>query len=59
MSEVLFEFVKQGNVVKVTAIEPNTAIEAVVVLPANLSESEMKTRAMQKLIYVLKKEEKN
>lgn len=59
MSEVLFEFVKQGNVVKVTAIEANTAIEAVVVLPANLSESEMKTRAMQKLIYVLKKEEKN
>lgn len=59
MSEVLFEFVKQGNVVKVTAIEANTAIEAVVVLPANLSESEMKTRAMQKLIYVLQKEEKN
>lgn len=57
MSEVLFEYVRQGSVVKVTAIEPDTATEAVVVVPANLSESQMQTRAMQKLLYILRKKE--
>lgn len=55
MAEILFEFVHSGNVVKVTAIEPETRIEAAVVVPAGLSEENMKLQAMKRLNYVLKK----
>ena len=51
----MFEFIRRGNVVKVTAIEPETQIEAAVVVPAGLSEDEMKLQAMKRLNYVLKK----
>ena len=51
----MFEFVRNGNVVKVTAIEPETRAEAAVVVPIGLSEDEMKLQAMRKLNYVLKK----
>ena len=57
MEEVLFEYVRQGALVKVTALEPETGVEAVVVMPVGLSEKEMQARAMQKLLYVLKKME--
>ena len=57
MEEVLFEYVRQGALVKVTALEPETGVEAVVVMPVGLSEKEMQARAMQKLLYVLKKRE--
>ena len=59
MAEVLFEYIRQGALVKVTALEPETGVEAVVVVPAGLSEKEMQTRAMQKLLYILKKREEN
>ena len=55
MAEILFEFILRGIVVKVTAIEPETQIEAAVVVPAWLSEDEMKLQAMKRLNYVLKK----
>ncbi len=55
MAEVLFEYVRMGTSVKVTAIEPETGTEAVVVVPADLPEVQMRARAMQKLLYVLKK----
>ncbi len=55
MSEVLFEFIRQGAYVKVTAIEPETKIEASVVVPANLSKEQMQLQALQKLNYVLRK----
>ena len=55
MAEILFEFIRRGNVVKVTAIEPETQIEAAVVVLAGLSEDEMKLQAMKRLNYVLKK----
>lgn len=57
MTEVLFEYVAFGTSVKVTAIEPETGIEAVVVVPAGLTEAQMQAKAMQKLLYVLKKRE--
>ena len=53
--EVLFEYIRQGNLVKVTAIEPLTKVEAVVVVPANLTEQQMQAKALQKLLYILKK----
>lgn len=57
MSEVLFEYMRSGTSIKVTAIEPNTGVEAVVIVPAGMSEQQMQARAMQKLLYILKKKE--
>ena len=59
MSEILFEFFRQGTYVKVTAIEPETAIEASVVFPAGLSEDQMNFLAFNKLKYVLRKAEQS
>ena len=59
MSEILFEFFRQGAYVKVTGIEPETAIEASVVVPAGLSEDQMKFQALNKLKYVLRKAEQS
>ena len=55
MSEILFEFIRQGQYVKVTAIEPETRIEASVVVPANLSQDQMRLQALKRLNYVLRK----
>ena len=57
MSEILFEYVRLGNSVKVTAIEPETKIEAAVVVPASLSQEQMKMQALNRLKYILKKKE--
>lgn len=55
MSEILFEYIRQGAYVKVTAIEPETRIEATVVVPATLSKEQMQQQALQKLKYLLSK----
>ena len=55
MAEILFEYIRQGNFVKVTALETETNIEASVVVPAGLSEQQMQIQALQKLKYVLEK----
>ena len=55
MAEILFEFKKNGNVVKVSAIEPETRTEISVVVPAGLSVDEMKLQAAKRLNYVLRK----
>ena len=59
MAEILFEFMRQGSYVKVTAIEPETKVEAAVVIPASLSEDEMKFQALNKLRYLLRKLEQS
>lgn len=56
MSEILFEFVRNGNFVKVTAIEPITGTEVSVAVPATLTKEDMKLQALNRLKYVLKKE---
>ena len=56
MAEVLFEFVRQGNFVNVTAIESETRIEASVIVPVSLSQQQMQIQALQKLKYVLQKQ---
>jgi hypothetical protein len=53
--EVIFEFKRYKNLVKVTAIDTNTGIEAVVSLPSNLSQKEMQEVAYKRLIYILNK----
>lgn len=57
MSEILFEYVRNGSFVKVTALEPETKVEACVVVPSNLPQEQMQLQALQKLRYVLKKME--
>lgn len=59
MSEILFEYVRNGAYVKVTAIEPETRTEASVVVPANLPREQMQIQALNKLRYVLKKLEES
>ncbi len=57
MAEILFEYVRQGAYVKVTAIEPETRVEASVVVPAGISQEQMQVQALKKLKYVLKRME--
>ncbi len=56
MSEVLFEYMRIGNNVKVTAIESSTKVEVSVIVPASLSEEQMQLQALKKLKYVLEKQ---
>jgi hypothetical protein len=54
-SEILFEFVIQGNYVKATAIESVTGTEASIVGPANAPREALAQAAARKLKYVLEK----
>jgi len=54
-TEILIEFVVQGNVVKVTAIDPVTGIEGSIVGPTNAGREVLMEAARRKLEYVLKK----
>jgi hypothetical protein len=49
------EFVVQGNVVKATAIDSVTGVEASIVGPANAAQSTLAEAVRRKLEYVLKK----
>lgn len=53
MPEILFEYIRCGNTVKVTAVEPQSKIEAVVVVPLNMTEKQMQQLALEKLNYIL------
>lgn len=57
MTEILFEFTRQGNFIKVTAIEPETLTEVSVIVSCTLSEEQMKFQALNRLKYVLQKKE--
>jgi hypothetical protein len=53
--EIYVEFVVHGNVVKVTAIDPQTGLEAIVMGPAGAPRASMSDAAVRKLRYVLQK----
>lgn len=53
--EVLIEFARSGNAVKVTAIDPITFTEASIVGPADAGEETLRRHAVRKLIYVMNK----
>jgi len=53
--EVLFEFVRQGNVVRVSALHVGTNVEVSIVGPANAPQLALQNTALQKLKYVLAK----
>ena len=54
-SEILIEYVVQGNVVKATAIDSATGIEASIVGPANAPRATLAQAAARKLKYVMEK----
>jgi hypothetical protein len=54
-SEILIEFIVQGNVVKATAIDSVTGREACIVGPANAGRDVLAQAAARKLKYVLAK----
>jgi hypothetical protein len=47
--EVLFEFVRIGMQMRVSAIDPKTGMEVVIVAPANAPRSQIEKVAMAKL----------
>lgn len=53
--EVLFEFVRVGNAIKVTAIDAATGIEASIVGASGMGEEILKRNALRRLDYVLRK----
>jgi hypothetical protein len=53
--ETIFEIIRVGQAVKVTAIDPATGTEAVIVGDPAASEGELKRLARRKLDYVLAK----
>ncbi len=55
MAEVLFEFVRVGNSVKVTAIDPISGVEATIVGSVRLTRFSLEQAALRKLRHVLAK----
>ena len=53
--EVILEFQRLGNAVKVTATDADTLVEVSIQGPARASEAELKRAALAKLNYVLRK----
>jgi hypothetical protein len=53
--ETIFEFIRIGASVKVTAVDPETGIEAIIVGDPAAGEAALKRLARQKLDYVLAK----
>ena len=54
-NEIFVEFVVQGTVVKVTAIDSKSGTEASIMGPANASRAALHDAAIRKLDYVMKK----
>ena len=54
-ADILIEFIVQGSVVKVTAIDSASGIEASIVGPANAPREALSQAAVRKLKYVMEK----
>lgn len=54
-SEYIVEFIPQGRFVRVTAVDPKTGMEAVMVGDASQTQETLSRLAVQKLEYLLKK----
>ncbi len=53
VGEVLFEFSRVGNVMRVTAIDVDSNTEIVIAGPASAPQALLQTTALQKLRYVM------
>lgn len=51
----ILEYIQLGTYIKVSAIDEETGIEAVSILPLNLTQKDMQDAALRKLKYVMKK----
>lgn len=54
-SDVIVEFVRLGAVMRATAFDPATLVEAVVMGPAGAGEAVLEQAALAKLAYVLRR----
>jgi hypothetical protein len=54
--EVILEFQRLGNAVKVTATDTETMVEVSIMGPARSGEAELRRAAIDKLNYVLRKQ---
>ena len=52
---IIIEFVKVGNYVKVSAVDPTTRVEVSIVGDPSMSRATLERTAVQKLKYVLNK----
>lgn len=57
LDTVLFEFIRHGNSVKVSAIDPETGTEVAMVGDPRTGIETLKREATRKLIYVLSKKQ--
>lgn len=55
--QILFEFKQVGNIIRVTAVDPITGIEAVIQGPASAGQAVLQQTAMKKLVYLIKKQQ--
>ncbi len=53
--DVIYEFIEMGNVVKVTAIDPDSGTEAAIVGASSATRQVLQHNALRKLKYVLAK----
>jgi len=56
LKEVILEFQRIGNSVKVMAVDPESQVEVSIVGPASAGEETLKRTAIRKLEYVLEKQ---
>ena len=56
--EIFVEFIRQGNAVKATAIDPDTGLEASVVGPARAPQTALAEAARRKLEFLAKRKER-
>ena len=56
-NDFIIEFIAMGNSVKVTCIDPRTGREVSTIGPANAPKSQLSRAAVNKMQYVLKKEQ--
>ena len=59
MKEYYLEFYPSGNAMKVSAIDPETGIEAVIMGPLRAMKGDLQKLAIQKLEYLLAKNDKS
>ena len=55
LDEVLLEFTRFGNAIKVCAVDPKTGTEVVIQGPVTAGEAELKRTAINKLRFVLRR----
>ncbi len=55
MKEYYIEFYPLGNLMKVSAVDPETGLEAVAMGPLNAAKNDLQKLAVQKLGYLLAK----